>query len=222
MGENLQVNLDLLKEQLLLIEQLEGTGLLEDNLSEEQQEYKESFDQLKANYDLIKEMMKEDSEVDWENPTKEMVASAKIVAVKTIESLKNLPFIEENEDLKNLLEAAKTTVNSLSELAKTSFEFPDYVLALKAAEANPAAAVNAAWAGPAVAKTGIDFIRWVAPSLDTTEEMKAIENSGGWDSDAAKIGATVGCVLGPAGAAIGGALGGCVGTIIGAVPIAME
>ena len=104
MGENL--NLDLLKDAF---EQLEGTGLLEGNLSEEQQEYKESFDQLKANYDLIEEMMKEDSEVDWENPTKEMVASAKIVAVKTIESLKNLPFIEDNEDLKNLLEAAKTS-----------------------------------------------------------------------------------------------------------------
>ena len=95
MGENF--NLDLLRE---------GTGLLEDNLSEEQQEYKESFDQLKENYDFIKEMMKEDSEVDSQNPTKVTVASAKTVAVKTIESL---PFIEENEYLKNLLEAAKTS-----------------------------------------------------------------------------------------------------------------
>merc|ERR1712110_960935 len=123
--------------------------------------------------------------------------------------------------------SAKTTVNALSELAKTAFELHDYALALKAAEANPAAAVQAAWAGPAVAKTGIDFIRWVAPNLDTTEEMKAIENNvfaklGGGASGGATVGATIGAFGGPAGAAIGGALGGCLGTIIGAVSIAME
>ena len=223
MGEEL--NLDLLRDAY---EKLEGLlGLLEDNLSEEQKEYKEVFDQLKTNYDLMKEMMKKDNEVDWQKPTQEMVASAKIVAIKFIESLEQLPFVEENENLKSLLEAAKTTVNALSELAKTAFEFKDYALALKAAEANPAAAVQVAWAGPAVAKNGIDFIRWVAPDLDTTEEMKAIENNvftklGGGASGGAMIGAGLGWIGGPAGAAIGGALGGALGSIVGAVSILFE
>ena len=45
-------------------------------------------------------------------------------------------------------------------------------LALMAAEANPAAAVQVAWAGPAVAKKAIDFFRHVFPGLDTTDKMK--------------------------------------------------
>ena len=104
----------------------------------------------------------------------------------------------------------------------------DLYLALKAAESNPAAAVQAAWVGPSIAKKGIDFVRWVAPSLDTTQEMKDIENNvfttiGVATSSGASAGALAGTFVGgPVGAAIGGALGGAFGSIIGAIKIAAE
>merc|ERR1719295_1971307 len=96
-------------------------------------------------------------------------------------------------------------------------------LALMAAEANPAAAVQVAWAGPAVAKKGIDFLRHVFPGLDTTDEMKDIENKvfnriGGGAASGATVGAGIGSfVLPGAGTAIGGALGGILGTLSGLI-----
>ena len=47
---------------------------------------------------------------------------------------------------------------------------------MKAFDVNPVGACTAAWGGPGIAKTGIDFIRWVAPSLNTDEETRKIEN----------------------------------------------
>ena len=110
----------------------------------------------------------------------------------------------------------------MEQVASTLFQAKDFYLALKAAETNPAAAVQVAWAGPAIAKGGIDFIRYVAPSLDTDAATKEIENKvfGCISKDVsigAGIGATAGLIFGPAGAAAGGAIGGAIGSIVGAI-----
>ena len=123
------------------------------------------------------------------------------------------------------------TINNFIEgvemFAETAFELNGYYLALQAAEANPTKACEAAWAGPGLAKQGIDFIRWIDPNLDTSPEMKEIEDSafseiGGGAGAGATIGGGIGAFAGPAGAAIGAALGGCAGSVVGAVKFVVE
>ena len=124
--------------------------------------------------------------------------------------------------------------NALEVFAK-GFDIVKLGLALKAFESNPGGACAAAWGGATIAKTGIDFIRWVDPNLDTDEETKKIEKKvfalvGGGAGAGAGIGAMIGGAIGflfggvgaPVGAAIGAALGGCAGSITGAVIYALD
>lgn len=109
-----------------------------------------------------------------------------------------------------------------------TWEIYGYGAALAAAEVNPVAAIGAAWAGPAIAKKGIDWIRYVAPSLDTDEKTKEIENKvfsnvGGGAGVGAAVGGVIGFLCGgPPGAAAGAALGGAFGGAGGAVKYAAE
>jgi len=207
------------------IKKLEDTGIV-DQLPEEHQDkvenVKEVLDQLKKDAELIDQIKKKLVDADWENPTQEMVSSALAVSKAVIERIKTLPFIAENEAVKELLNAAHKSIDGLEQVAKTLFQAKDFYLALMAAEANPAAAVQVAWAGPGIAKGGIDFIRYVAPSLDTDAATKEVENKvfgciARDTSIGALIGATALSFLGPPGAAAGGALGGAIGSIVGAV-----
>merc|ERR1712165_635582 len=175
--------------------------------------------------DQIHEIKAKEGEVDWKKPTKEVVATMEALATLGFEALQKIPYVQDHPDLKNLLEISEVTINAASKAVNVAWTVADYGLALEAAMENPAAAVGAAFAGPEIAKYGIDFIRKVAPSLDTDEETKKIENNvfgmvGGGATTGASIGGIVGMIGGPPGIAIGATLGGLAGTVIGAVGIA--
>ena len=207
---------------------LQGEGFVPYDFKDQVEEFRGTLDQLKKDYELVQEIKKNWASFDKKNPTQEMVASALAVSGRVVDRLRTLPFVKDIEEFQHCLDIAEKTINALTVLATELFEMKDLYMALKAAEANPAAAVQAAWAGPGIAKKGIDFIRWVAPSLEPTEELKKIETNvfttiGGATSGGATAGAMAGAVVGgPVGAAIGGALGGAFGSIIGAIKIATE
>jgi len=178
--------------------------------------------EIKEDFKLLEDIKEAYGELDLENPTTEMVSAVCAVNHRLIEKLKKLPYLKDMEAFQDCLNTLQTVNDSLEELAKTVGEARGMVLALAAANHNPAAAVEVAWAGPAVAKKGIDFIRHIFPSLDTTDEMKEVENKvfsriGGSTATGASIGGTIGWAGGPVGAAIGGALGGIIGSVAGLV-----
>ena len=140
------------------------------------------------------------------------------------------PYVS-NPDVKKALEVCESALEAFA----TGYEITKFILALKAFEVNPGAACTAAWGGPTVAKAGIDFVRFVAPSLDTDAETKEIENrvftlvgggAGAGAGGGALIGGAIGFFVGgppgaAAGAAAGAALGGCAGSVTGAIILAL-
>ena len=218
-------NIDALNDALGV---LQNEGFVPDDYKGQVDEYRGTLNQLKEDYELVQEIKKNWDSFDIKKPTQEMVASALAVSGRVVDRLRTLPFLKDIKEFQQCLDIAEKTIDALTVLSKELFEMKDLYLALKAAESNPAAAVQAAWAGPSIAKKGIDFVRWVAPSLDTTQEMKDIENNvfttiGVATSSGASAGALAGTFVGgPVGAAIGGALGGTFGSIIGAIKIAAE
>jgi len=135
-----------------------------------------------------------------------------------------------NPKVKNALEVCDKAMEAIAK----GFEVVKIGLALRAFDLNPGKACAAAWGGANIAKTGIDFIRYVAPSLDTDKETKEIENKvfalvGGGAAVGASVGAAIGGAIGllfggigvAPGAAIGAALGGGIGSITGAVILAL-
>ena len=143
-----------------------------------------------------------------------------------IERLENCnTFVQEHPHLKTLLEISEKTLDVASKAVDLAWDMVSFTKSIAGAGINPEGAVGAAFAGSAIAKKGIDFIRAVAPSLDTDEETKKIENNvfkmvGGGATTGASIGGIVGVIGGPPGIAIGATLGGLAGTVIGAVGIA--
>ena len=189
------------------ISESEISQLLPDEYQDQLEQVQGVVDQLKEDAELLEAMKKLKNE-QWENPTQEMVASAVAVSKRVINRLKTLPFVSEIEVFQECLNVAEKVIDGLKIVADAAFEANDYWNVLQAAEANPAAACKAAWAGPAIAKCGIDFIRSIAPGLDTTQETKDVENNvfgciGTGVSAGAAIGGTVGALGGPAGAAAG-------------------
>jgi len=141
------------------------------------------------------------------------------------------PYAAKSPEIKNALEVTEQAV----EVFAKGFDMVKLVLAVKAFDVNPAGACAAAWGGPQVAKAGIDFIRFVAPNLDTNAETKKIENRvfelvGGGAGAGAGVGAAIGGGIGflfggigaAPGAAIGAAIGGCAGSVTGAVLLALD
>ena len=200
---------------------------------------KEQIDKSKDYVDKMTEREKTDmekvyeiaSQIDeYKQATESMEKGACLAGVtkKFIGLIK--PYVR-NPDVKKALDVCE---NALEDFAR-GYEIVNFGLALKAFEANPGAACIAAWGGPTVAKAGIDFIRWVAPSLDTDAETKRIENrvfelvgggAGAGAGGGALIGGAIGFLMGgppgaAAGAAAGAALGGCAGSVTGAVILAL-
>ena len=123
------------------------------------------------------------------------------------------------------MEISEKTLDVASKAVDLTWDMVSFAKSIAGAGINPEGAVGAAFAGSAIAKKGIDFIRAVAPSLDTDEETKKIENNvfgvvGGAVAGGASIGGTIGVIGGPPGMAIGAALGGLAGSVIGAVGFA--
>jgi len=215
-----------LKEALDLMvggfDKIANSGLLGDGLKGN---WSNAYKDLDYVRDQIHEVKKREDKVDWKKPTQEVVATMEALATLGFGAVQNITYVQNHPDLKNLLDICATTINAASKAVNVAWKVADYGLALEAAMENPAAAVGAAFAGPELAKYGIDFIRKVAPSLDTDEETKKIENNvfgmvGGGAAGGASIGGAIGVIGGPPGMAIGAALGGLAGSVIGAVGFA--
>merc|ERR1712079_105860 len=202
-------------------DEADKSGALDDGIKS----CKPDFRDLRDYRDLIKKM-KDSEDVDWKPPSQEMVATVTALTEKIIERLKNCnSFVQKHPQLKTLLDITEMTLDVASKAIDAAWDTVNFINAIKAAEANPAGAVGAAFAGPDIAKKGINFIRWIDPNLDTDEETKKVEQNvfgmvGGGASAGASIGGLVGTVGGPPGMAIGAALGGLAGSVIGAVGFA--
>merc|ERR1712038_1891510 len=186
---------------------------------------KSAFMDLKVYRDSVLKM-RNNEDVDWKKPSQEMVATVTGITEKIIERLEKCnTFVQEHPKLKTLLEISEKTLDVASKAVDLTWDMVSFAKSIAGAGINPEGAVGAAFAGSAIAKKGIDFIRAVAPSLDTDEETKKIENNvfkmvGGGATTGASIGGIVGVIGGPPGIAIGATLGGLAGTVIGAVGIA--
>ena len=137
------------------------------------------------------------------------------------------PYSGNNPELIKALEISETAVQAFAR----GFDSVKLDLALRAYDFNPVGACEAAWGVETVAKTGTDFIRYVAPTLDTDERGKKTVNTTAKDLCCGGfIGAGIGALIGggigggafwfiapiavPVGIAIGGACGGVAGIII--------
>ena len=79
---------------------------------------------------------------DWENPKKEAVAAAVAVGKEVINTLRSVPFLEDNETYQKCLGTIQEAWTGLGSVADTLFETKEFLMALHAAEANPAMAVQ--------------------------------------------------------------------------------
>ena len=201
-------------------DEIANSGILEEDMNED---HSTVIDDLRSYHNLLREIS-DNEDFDWNYPTKEAVATAHALARDVITALSKLPYVQDEPLLNEALKYAEEIVNMSSKVVDVSWTVAEYGLALKAANTNPAGAVGAAFAGPEIAKYGIDFIRYVAPSLDTDEETKKIEQNvfgmvGGGATGGATIGGVIGLIGGPPGAAIGAALGGLAGSVAGAIGV---
>lgn len=121
-------------------------------------------------------------------------------------------------------------LNKVVDPVAKAFKPVEWTMAIRAFQANPAAACAAAFSGHEIAKAAVDGIRWVDPNLDTDQKTKDAENKvfglvGGGAGVGASVGGVIGGIAGAiggplgvaGGAAVGAALGGGVGSAIGAV-----